>query len=144
MILFLDFDGVLHPWSAPRSELFCFLPRLEVLLREFPEVQIVICSDWRFTETLEQLRAVFSADIAGRVIGQTPSLDDGTVGQIGLRRREALAYLEHREAPDVPWCVLDDRKSLWEPLDSRIIICPDRFGDSEEKLLRDLLKNQLA
>ena len=45
MILFLDFDGVLHPEGEDHilngGVDFCFLPRLEALLREFPHVKIV-------------------------------------------------------------------------------------------------------
>ena len=51
MILFLDFDGVLHPEGEDHifkgGVDFCFLPRLEALLREFPQVKIVISSSWR-------------------------------------------------------------------------------------------------
>ena len=51
MILFLDFDGVLHPEGEDHilngGADFCFLPRLETLLREFPFVKIVISSSWR-------------------------------------------------------------------------------------------------
>ena len=51
LILFLDFDGVLHPEGEDHilngGADFCFLPRLEALLREFPWVKIVISSSWR-------------------------------------------------------------------------------------------------
>ena len=42
MILFLDFDGVLHPeydrQAAPADVAFCHLPRFEAVMREHPEV----------------------------------------------------------------------------------------------------------
>ncbi|MFZ3000646.1 MAG: HAD domain-containing protein [Undibacterium umbellatum] len=48
MILFLDFDGVLHPEPCyDKTQLFSCLPRLEAILRDFPTVQIVISSTWR-------------------------------------------------------------------------------------------------
>lgn len=63
MFLFLDFDGVLHPEPLyGDGELFCRLPLLEALLREFPEVSIVVSSTWRDTRTVEELRKLFSAD----------------------------------------------------------------------------------
>ncbi|MGJ3701249.1 hypothetical protein [Variovorax sp. AFSI2.2] len=61
MILFLDFDGVLHPEGEDHilngGVDFCFLPRLEALLREFPFVKIVMLwTDFELTiETPEGL-----------------------------------------------------------------------------------------
>jgi hypothetical protein len=140
MILFLDFDGVLHPWCSPRSEYFCYLPRLEAVLRDYSQVEIVICSDWRLSFSLSQQRRHFSDDIARRVVGQTQCLDDGSLNQDGLRRREALAYLERTGSPNRSWCALDDRMDLWYPEEPRIIHCPDQFDEREEKLLRRIIQ----
>jgi hypothetical protein len=41
-----------------------------------------------------------------------------------------------------PWCALDDRMDLWDPMDSRIIYCSDQFGEPEEALLRGFLDTQ--
>lgn len=64
MILFLDFDGVLHPWD-PKTQLseqqmFSLKPLLENTLRTFPNVEIVITSSWRQKYSLEKLRHLFS------------------------------------------------------------------------------------
>ena len=76
MILFLDFDGVLHPEGEghlPNDGTdFCFLPRLEELLREFPHVRIVISSSWRERLAYPTLLKPFSEDIRARIIGTTP------------------------------------------------------------------------
>jgi len=141
-ILFLDFDGVLHPWVSHRDDHFFYLPRLEAVLRDYPEVKIVISSDWRFTHTLERLKTKFSPDIADRVIGQTPSLTRHTVNESGLRRREARAFLKANKLSRASWLALDDRMDLWEPIDRRIIICPDEFGAAEEARLRAALNVQ--
>ena len=71
-ILFLDFDGVLHPEHCHESKHFCCLPVLEDALRQAPEWQVVISSTWRLQKSLDQLRSRFSADIAERVVGETP------------------------------------------------------------------------
>ncbi|MDP3172795.1 MAG: HAD domain-containing protein, partial [Polaromonas sp.] len=48
MIAFLDFDGVLHPEDTnSKNQLFCRLPLVEEVLREFPRAEIVISSAWR-------------------------------------------------------------------------------------------------
>lgn len=48
MILFLDFDGVLHPQYedqvVPAYVAFCHLSRFERVMRDFPAVQVVISS----------------------------------------------------------------------------------------------------
>ena len=76
------------------------------------------------------------------MVRQTPCLDDGSLQQDGLRRREALAYLERSVGPNRPWCALDDRMNLWYPMDSRIIYCPDQFGEREGVQLRGFLDTQ--
>lgn len=57
MILFLDFDGVLHPDAAflvkgrptlkAEGQLFMWAPLLVDVLADFPEVQIVLSTSWR-------------------------------------------------------------------------------------------------
>lgn len=59
MILFLDFDGVLHPeydgQATPADVVFCHLPRFEAVMRDHPEVEIVISSMWREQFPLDAL-----------------------------------------------------------------------------------------
>jgi len=74
-LLFLDVDGVLHPVGVDysfSSRFFSHLPLLEELLREFRSVDVVISSDWRLAESIEQLQRYFSEDIRHRIIGATP------------------------------------------------------------------------
>ena len=47
MILFLDFDGVLHP-NSDDSEHFSCAPLLWELLRRHPDVRVVLSTGWRF------------------------------------------------------------------------------------------------
>lgn len=43
MILFLDFDGVLHPEFCHQDEqLFCHRNKLETILRDYQQVEIVV------------------------------------------------------------------------------------------------------
>lgn len=76
MILFLDFDGVLHPEGEYHIHNvgadFCFLPRLDTLLREFSFVKIVISSSWREQLHYKTLLKPFSSDIRYRILGATP------------------------------------------------------------------------
>src|SRR5690349_11442888 len=105
MILFLDFDGVLHPFPAPAdpARWFCNLPRLETVLRDFPAVQIVITSTWREAYPLPKLANIFAADITPRVVGMTPVLQIRSLADVeAVREREIEAYLA--ELPEwAPW-----------------------------------------
>lgn len=57
MILFLDFDGVLHPLftlpelSPEESRPFCYLPRFAAVLHDYPHVEVVISSTWGSSAT---------------------------------------------------------------------------------------------
>lgn len=82
-ILYLDFDGVLHPeycyWhprkgpylKAPGHSLFEHLPVLEELLAPYPQVKIVLSTTWvqtyRFNGTARKLGPI----LRERVIGAT-------------------------------------------------------------------------
>lgn len=57
-ILFLDFDGVLHPLESAQQGLqrFCWLPILDSILSGHADVQIVVHSTWRYEYTEGELR----------------------------------------------------------------------------------------
>lgn len=135
LILFLDFDGVLHPLLASPSEQFCCMPRLESVLRDFPEILVVVASTWRLTRSLNQLRDLFPVEIRERVVGLTPH--DDYPDRPGCREREALAWLEGYDSK-AQWLALDDYApayfSLW-----RLVLCHDGFGHLEELELRERL-----
>lgn len=68
LALFLDFDGVLHRGNSGTLR---HLPMIEQLMGEFPDVGVVIISDWRLGDTLEGLRGYFSPGVREQVIGKT-------------------------------------------------------------------------
>lgn len=141
MILFLDFDGVLHPLffrpelPPEESKPFCYLPRLAGVLRDFPSVEVVISSTWRLSYDLNQIRERFPVDLQARVIGVTPYFSDDE--RFGVRQQEAEKWLaEHR--PGSPWIALDDMRTCW-PFLSNLIWCDDGFRELEEAVLRKRL-----
>jgi hypothetical protein len=107
-VLFLDFDGVLHPCGGVAAGVrFSRRPMFETLLQEpdLRHVEIVISSTWREAYPLRKLIAMFSKDIQPRIIGATPTLDD--VAARHLRYREIRSWLNaHPEI--VHWAALDD------------------------------------
>lgn len=140
MILFLDFDGVLHPDPCTDAGmLLCHLPRLESVLRDFPSVQVVISSTWRATRTLGELRAYFSPDIADRVIGVTPNWRDlpdllDTIGHTYVREVEIEGWLRASGRPWEQWVAIDDKAYWFRPFLPNLVRCDSRFGFADDVL----------
>ncbi len=133
-LLFLDVDGVLHPVGADysfSSRFFSHLPRLEELLREFDSVDVVISSDWRLAESIEQLQRYFCADIRHRIIGATPQIDPNVVVH-HRRQLEIQAWLDGNGRSDAEWVALDDWPSSFEPGFARLVLTdPTRAFDQD-------------
>lgn len=148
MILFLDFDGVLHPQydgePTPVSEVFCHLPRFESVMRDFPCVNIVISSTWRSQFTLEELRSRFSPDIAACIIDVTP-LSEHIDGKYlpAQREDEILKWMATSRRSDTPWIALDDAAWQFEQHRGRLVACTWYVGlnDAVELKLRSALVN---
>lgn len=129
LLLFLDFDGVLHPDGAG---VFSKLALFEAHLARMPRVEVVISSSWREEHSLTELRHFFSADVRERVIGVTPSLEDGY--DRGGRQREIHAWLEHAglHAGNARWIVLDDVALFFEDHYPQVILTDPAEGFSEK------------
>lgn len=144
-ILFLDFDGVLHPQyegqPTPDDELFCHLPRVEAVLRDFPTVDIVISSMWRYYQPLTQLRSHFADDMQPRIIDTTLRL----ARSAGLARREQeiLDWLAATGRMGEPWVAIDDASGQFVRHVERLVACRwyEGVNDEAEATLRDKLKN---
>lgn len=110
MILFLDFDGVLHPCDHG-GDVFSRVAHLWEILRACPGVRVVFSTSWRESFPLDELVDMATAnggeDLAPRFIGTTgPFLD--------LRQAECLAWLESNGLKGQPWIAIDDRPD-WFP-----------------------------
>ncbi|MES2730000.1 MAG: HAD domain-containing protein [Pseudomonadota bacterium] len=152
MILFLDFDGVLHPIPTKDRNLLCHVPRLEGVLRDFPYIQVVVSSLWRASHDLEGLRHYFSEDIRPRIIGMTPftetpaymSDSDFILGVV--RYKEILLWIEQNKY-EGPWLALDDAWREFPDPCEQLIRCETEIGfDShvESMLVQRLALYELA
>ncbi len=143
MIIFLDFDGVLHGIGQPP---FAQLPRLEGILRDHPQFKVVLTTSWREAYRFEKLRELFSADIQDRVIGQTPIINDPyTLADYRMHHRykEVTLYFERAQIVGCPWVALeDDRRNFPEDL-TNVVWCSDTTGldDESEARLRRILSD---
>ena len=138
MILFLDFDGVLHPVRprAPGADLFCRLPLLEAWLRKRPGVDVVISSSWREAHPLDELVSYFAGDLKGRVLGATPTITsddwaqyDGEQPPLRFRRAVEIRRWRHQSpTPWRPWAALDDQPWLFPPFCEFLVACDGDTG----------------
>lgn len=132
MILFLDFDGVLHPAvNYDASRLLCNLPRLEAVLRNCSWVDVVVSSTWRERRTLEELQSIFSPDIGHRVIGMTPQWreiqDEASFGTY-VRQAEIEAWLRPQGRVWEPWVAVDDQPNLFRPFCKNLLVTSAATG----------------
>jgi hypothetical protein len=133
MILFLDFDGVLHPQHddqmVPAELAFCHLPRFETIMREFPEIEIVISSTWREQFDLANLRNRFAADIAERIIGTTPlHLQTELSPPLHRREQEIIEWLQVAGRAQEHWIALDDTIWQFSRYRSHVVECVRAVG----------------
>ena len=129
-IIFLDFDGVLHPDGIGK---FSQLPLFERYLSEMPEAEVVVSSTWREDHTLDQLRGFFSSSHQNRISGVTPSLGDGY--DLGGRQKEIQAYLTSAGQSDenCKWVALDDIPMFFEDTCKNLVLTDSSKGFTEQE-----------
>jgi hypothetical protein len=132
VLIFLDFDGVLRRKRSPlyRLDSDC-LSVFEKAVRRCPDAQIVITSSWREAFSLSQIRGLFSADIAVRIIGVTPIEPTDWRCEDHHRYREVMAFLKRNGHTSTEWIALDDDPSHYPTLRNLIIVDAERGFDSE-------------
>ena len=127
-LLFLDFDGVLHPTHFAGEAPFSKAHLLEETLAQFAP-KIVVSSSWRFTHSLEKLQKTLPTAIGQLIIGATSA---AIIGK-HPRFQEILNYLGGYGPVD--WRALDD--SYWEfpsPC-PKLIRCNPNTGITERQIL---------
>lgn len=142
VVLYLDFDGVLHPFGEDAIDdygqllanpnLFCWLPTLTAALDPFPNVRIIVSSDWRrlFVDaTLIRLLGPLGSRFAGIVETRFPNRADEI--QADAMQRGISA-----------WLALDDHQSVVEAAkgDGRFVVCQPELGVSEEAVIERLVR----
>ena len=135
MILFLDFDGVLHPYSSvPHTEIaqFCLLPSLENWLRSNETIKVVISSSWRLHLDLGQLRALFCEDIGPRIIDRCPI--ERFEGNAQYWRYEVIKRWINQSQYQGPWVALDDAIEEFPHGFDRLVACDKWIGLTPENL----------
>lgn len=144
-VLFLDFDGVMHPEFCHESKHFVHLKNFEAVMRAAPHVELVISSTWRHKRSLEELKALFSDDVATRIIGTTPlyaqleNIPDTLQGY--EREAECRFWLRQHGRAAQEWLALDDRSWNFRPFNSNVLLVDGNVGlsaDAAQTLLARL------
>ena len=137
-ILFLDFDGVLHPYPLhaddQHAEPFQRTPLLWTLLRQHPALHVVVSSSWRERFGLDYLTDFLTygggEDLGDRILGMTPILNHAE------RDLECVAWLEAQGQLNTPWLALDDQPALFQRHREALYPVNPRQGLTSEDLSR--------
>jgi hypothetical protein len=136
-VLYLDFDGVLHPDGTPAldeglqllnsPELFQWLPLLSGLLENFPSVLIIVSSDWA--------RLFDDANLV-RLLGPLGPRFVGVVESTGSTRAQAVLRDAARRGLGSCWLSLDDSPSVadQEKTDLHFVGCPPATGVADPRV----------
>jgi hypothetical protein len=135
VILFLDIDGVLHPRPIPgqsgQTDLFSALHLLEDVLRQVPDVEVVISSSWREHYPLDEMREIFSADLRERIVGLTPRppLAAGPAQLSDFpRHAECAAWMAQRRPAGTLWLAIDDTREEFVPNCAQLLLVDGSVG----------------
>lgn len=136
-ILYLDFDGVLHPsevWMIgdkpvlqwpddPALTLFCFAPILESILDDYDvagRIKIILSTTWGQKFGLQKASDYLPDSLKSRVIGKTSHSEKPRGVQVAQHARYHIKQQ--------PWLALDDVAHMWPPehLDKLIACDPGK------------------
>lgn len=139
-VLFLDIDGVLHPNGnahfIPGTDkvgghyLFKWLPILLEVLTEFPDVEVVLSSTWRYCwQTDEELRENLPAKLIEVLVG--------TTGRAFMGRYDAILDYAIRNRVS-SYVIVDDDKNSFPENCPELVWTPSTRGIKSEKSLGEL------
>ena len=139
MIVFLDFDGVMHPTYAAGIDYFSQRDVFEAVMNEFTDVRIVISSAWRKDMPLQTLKEFFSESVRNRIIDITPTIDDEISP---YWRYEEIRLWVRQNNYEGRWLAVDDAIHEFPPLCKQLISCDTQYGfnaEVAEKLVAALI-----
>lgn len=162
MILYLDFDGVLHPSQVVVGKdnngkripemrglgsLFQWASPLERALVDTPALRIVLSTRWVWWFGFDFTRAALPPALASRVIGATwEGSENMPVGWIHLNRCEQVRLHARRHRLE-DWIALDDdNQGLDEKAQDRgrFVICDPELGISSERVQEEFASKMEA
>lgn len=157
-VLYVDFDGVLHPESvyllhrrgptlmdAPGHVLFEHCGLLEETLLPYPELRIVLSTSWirRYRGSVRRVSRRLTPDLQARVVGATYHSAMGAE-EFAAAPRGMQIWADVLRRKPVDWLALDDDYLHWPSWCREQLVRTDSMhGISEPSVLADL-KAKLA
>jgi hypothetical protein len=138
-VLFLDFDGVLHPDPCrDRTRLFEHAPRLASALAPFTQLAVVLSTAWRTHHPVDELAAHLPPALRAKVVGATHCFHaiERRPALMPYRRQAECQHWIDSERPGAEWLALDDRAAEFEPYCDRVILTRSATGLDESALNR--------
>lgn len=152
-VLYLDFDGVLHPesvwWSSKRGaflddtlaahghQLFEHCGRLEELLLPYPNVQIVLSTSWVRTYSFQRAAKRLPPGLRRRCVGATfHSQMDRVTFEALPRGLQVLADVLRRRSKR--WLALDDVNDGWGEHLGDVVLTHEVQGIAHPAVMQDL------
>jgi hypothetical protein len=156
-VLYLDFDGVLHPgevWCengmreprlrTPGHQLFESVPVLEDAIAPYRTLKIVLSTTWVRTLGFEQARDRLSAALQSRVIGATYDPQSDNAWRWDRMRRYDTIALDVQSRRPSRWLALDDDALGWAGNESEaLVFVPANLG-LKSLTAQDQLRTRLA
>lgn len=107
LIIFLDYDGVLHDIGCTTKDLFRHASRFAAVLRDYPNIEVVISSDWRKdVDSVVELAENFDLDVRHQFVGLT-CIESGAT-ESRRRERECWQWLCAHGREHERWIAIDD------------------------------------
>ena len=152
MILFLDFDGVLHPESVYRVDgrptlrgpgtLFEHAQALVDILAPHPDVEIVLSTSWVSVLGFDRTRSWLHPELDRRVVGATYHNHAKTWWHEATRYQQITRYVRLKQPGH--WVAVDDDAEGWPDVMNGYLVRthPTRgLGDEDAQVL---LRQRLA
>ncbi len=153
-ILFLDFDGVLHPNEAYRHSkrrivlhadghnLFEHAEQLAGILAPHPRVKIVLSTSWVPTLSFVKAKGYLPAALRTRIFGSTwhSAMDKQWWNSLS-RYQEINAYVKRHRLSD--WIAVDDDDIGWPEEQRHHLVHTDEWGGLGDRAPQEKLSKWL-
>ncbi len=130
VVLFFDIDGVLHPHQTETLE---FKDRLLALLYQYPNLELVMCSNWRETASQSWFEDRLGNPLADHFKGCTPRL----YGRVNRRQHEIDEFCRMFRVKR--YAVVDDRADLY-PVGYPNLVLTDPSEGLTDETIRELIE----